>query len=88
MTLKWATPGEYVDALKAENVTWPVYYDEYLNYFDNDFLFWSGYYTSRPAFKKQIKDSQALYNSVSKMYARKMIDQTTSHEVFISYLKA
>jgi alpha-mannosidase len=65
-----STPGRYVEALKAENVTWPVYYDDFLNYYENkgkneqsDFEFWSGYYTSRPGFKKQIKDASSQYYS-------------------------
>jgi len=54
-----STPGRYVDALKKEKVKWPVKYDDFLNYFEEDgptkgdaFAFWSGYYTSRADFKK------------------------------------
>ena len=58
-----STPSRYVDALMAENVTWPVLYDDlsvYVQYDNgkpqsspiNDKQFWTGYYTSRPAFKR------------------------------------
>lgn len=46
----------------------------------NKFFFWSGFYTSKPGFKKQIKDSSSLLTSVYKLYARKFIDQTTTNE--------
>jgi hypothetical protein len=64
-----SSPGRYVDALKKENVTWPIKYGEFLNYYEKplgsadarkqEYTFWSGYYTSRPDFKKQIKDASA-----------------------------
>ena len=58
---KISTPSRYVDALLKENVTWPVKYDDGTTYYDSfkrgeeHRKFWSGYYTSRADFKKQIK---------------------------------
>lgn len=63
MTLVMSTPGAYVDALKAENVKWPVKYDDFLNYYEDKWSFWSGYYTSRASFKKQIKDASTIFHS-------------------------
>jgi hypothetical protein len=71
--------------LKKEEVKWPIKYGDFLNYYEAEsrrprpdgrtqFSFWSGYYTSRPAFKKQIKDVSALFYSQSKLFARKVID--------------
>jgi hypothetical protein len=34
MTIVMSTPGRYVDALKKENVTWPIKYGEFLNYYE------------------------------------------------------
>jgi hypothetical protein len=76
MTFVMSTPGRYVDALKKENVTWPVKYGDFMNYgseneesFESDPTkksqknyeknFWTGYYSSRPDFKKHIKDASA-----------------------------
>jgi hypothetical protein len=75
-----STPGRYVDALKKENVTWPIKYGDFMNYGnlveetpENDPTkkinkkfeksFWTGYYSSRPGFKKHVKDASAQFYS-------------------------
>ena len=88
MTLVMSTPGSYVDALKAEKVKWPVKYDDFLNYYEEKWFFWSGYYTSRPSYKKQIKDASTVWHSQAKLYARKMIDQSTCKGDIADYLSA
>lgn len=54
---KMSTPSKYVDSLMQENVTWPVMYDDLTALFEKPELgshreYWSGYYSSRPDFKK------------------------------------
>jgi hypothetical protein len=88
MTLIMSTPGAYVDALKEEQVKWPVRYDDILNYYEEKWSFWSGYYTSRPTFKKMIKDASNIFHSQAKLYARKMLDQSTNDKDFQEYLDA
>ena len=88
MTLVMSTPGSYVDALKAEQVKWPVRYDDLLNYFEDHWSFWSGYYTSRPSFKKMIKDASNVFHSQAKLFARKMLDQSASDIELNEYLNA
>jgi len=83
-----STPGAYVDALKEEQVKWPVRYDDILNYYEEKWSFWSGYYTSRPTFKKMIKDASNIFHSQAKLYARKMLDQSTNDKDFQEYLDA
>ena len=89
MTFKMSTPKRYVDALKKENTAWPVWHGDFLQYFEKiGDGFWSGFYTSRPAFKKQIKDSSALYQASSKVYALGMIDQKSDENMIKNYLNA
>jgi alpha-mannosidase len=48
-----STPKRYVDALKKENTAWPVYLGDFFRYFEKPGDgYWTGFYTSRPAFKK------------------------------------
>ena len=48
VTLKYSTPGIYLDAIKAQNLSYPVKYDDMFPYSDNPNDFWTGYFTSRP----------------------------------------
>ena len=74
MKLVQSTPAAYVDALKAEKITWPVQYNDMFPYSDGNNEFWSGYYTSRPGTKKQVKDGSANFHASSKLYAQKVIN--------------
>ena len=56
MKMFYSTPGQYIDALKAENITWPTKYDDMFPYADNPQDYWSGYFSSRQAAKKQVRD--------------------------------
>jgi len=80
MVFVQSTPQTYVNALKAENVEWPVKYDDIMPYESDPNWFWSGFFSSRPAFKKQVKDSSAILSAHSKIFARKVIDQKASEE--------
>jgi hypothetical protein len=47
----YSTPTLYTKALNAEPNTWPVKTDDYFPYANDPHSYWSGYFTSRPAFK-------------------------------------
>ena len=47
ITLRYSTPGEYLDALIAQNITWPTKYDDMFPYADHPQDYWTGYFTSR-----------------------------------------
>ena len=47
MKMFYSTPGEYIDSLKAQNITWSTKYDDMFPYADNPRDYWSGYFTSR-----------------------------------------
>jgi hypothetical protein len=49
-----STPGRYVDALKKErHVKWPLVKDrDFFPYAESHLMYWTGYYSSRPGFKK------------------------------------
>lgn len=67
MTFVISTPRAYVDAMKSENASFPVKYDEFLNYYQEEqdknnrtqYNFWSGFYTSRPGIKSHVKTASA-----------------------------
>lgn len=76
MNFKISTPGRYLDALSQEkNVKWPVVKNsDFFPYVEMHLVAWSGFYTSRPGFKKQIKDYSSLFHSQAKIFALKAIE--------------
>ncbi|KAM9313315.1 lysosomal alpha-mannosidase [Gastrophryne carolinensis] len=47
----YSTPRCYLSALNRANLSWPVKTDDFFPYEDVPHAFWTGYFTSRPAFK-------------------------------------
>ena len=52
MTLVMSTPSDYINALKKENIKWPVKYADGFPYSADNNDFWVGYFSSRPGAKK------------------------------------
>lgn len=52
MTFIYSTPSQFLEAVKKEDITWPVYYGDLFPYHQHRYEYWTGYYSSRAAFKK------------------------------------
>ncbi|XP_069460402.1 lysosomal alpha-mannosidase-like isoform X2 [Ambystoma mexicanum] len=48
----YSTPSCYLWGLHQSNLTWSVKTDDFFPYADGPHQFWTGYFTSRPAFKR------------------------------------
>ncbi|PPD74048.1 hypothetical protein GOBAR_DD29028 [Gossypium barbadense] len=57
----YSTPSIYTDAKYAENVQWPLKTDDFFPYADKPNAYWTGYFTSRPAFKGYVRVLSAYY---------------------------
>jgi len=57
MTFIYSTPSRFTDAVKAEKVNWPVRTDDLFPYLTDANNYWTGFYSSRPDLKKQVKDA-------------------------------
>lgn len=55
MTLFYSTPVDYVDALYATGQVWPLKTDDFFPYADDPVSYWTGYFTSRPTFKRYVR---------------------------------
>lgn len=48
----YSTPACYLWELNKANLTWPVKEDDFFPYADGPHMFWTGYFSSRPALKR------------------------------------
>jgi len=51
----YSTPSLYTDQKKKAGLTWEKRYDDIWPLADNPHNYWSGYFTSRPALKRQVR---------------------------------
>ncbi|PKA54016.1 alpha-mannosidase [Apostasia shenzhenica] len=57
----YSTPSIYTDAKNAEKEEWPLKTYDYFPYADGPFSYWTGYYTSRPTFKRFVRALSGYY---------------------------
>ncbi|XP_006393801.2 probable alpha-mannosidase At5g66150 isoform X1 [Eutrema salsugineum] len=58
----YSTPSLYVDAKNDDaNVTWPLKTLDFFPYADRESAYWTGYFTSRPAFKHYVRSLSGYY---------------------------
>jgi alpha-mannosidase len=69
-----STPSSFVTALQTENIEWPVRNSDFFPYISDPGVSWTGYYSSRPSFKKNVKDVSALHAAEAHLFARKIIN--------------
>ncbi|XP_062010429.1 alpha-mannosidase At3g26720-like isoform X2 [Rosa rugosa] len=57
----YSTPSIYTDAKYAADEQWPVKTDDFFPYADHPNAYWTGYFTSRPAFKGYVRILSGYY---------------------------
>lgn len=58
----YSTPEQYLAAKAGETeVSWPLKTDDFFPYADGAHMFWTGFFTSRPAFKRYVRETSAIY---------------------------
>jgi lysosomal alpha-mannosidase len=88
MKVMMSTPGRYVDALKATNTVWPVYYNDMFPYSDEKNDYWSGYFSSRPSSKVQVKQGSANLHAANLIFAQQVLNPATPDEEVTQILAA
>jgi hypothetical protein len=63
----YSTPSRYVKAKNAEQVQWTVKTDDFFPYADGANNYWTGYFTSRPALKRYVRDMSAYLQVVRQL---------------------
>ncbi|KAM5582133.1 hypothetical protein ABKV19_011039 [Rosa sericea] len=57
----YSTPSIYTDAKYAADEQWPLKTDDFFPYADHPNAYWTGYFTSRPAFKGYVRILSGYY---------------------------
>ncbi|CAM8986736.1 unnamed protein product [Rhodiola kirilowii] len=57
----YSTPSIYTDAKHAANEQWPLKSEDYFPYADRPNGYWTGYFSSRPAFKRFVRTLSGYY---------------------------
>lgn len=65
----YSTPACYLHALNQENIKWPMKYDDFFPYADQAYKFWTGFYTSRPALKYNVRQAGSYLHAVKQLAA-------------------
>jgi lysosomal alpha-mannosidase len=68
--LRYSTPLDYYSAIEKENVEWPTLDRDWFPYAMRLNEGWSGFFTSRPSSKKQIKDFSSLYHASTTFFSQ------------------
>ena len=80
ITFRISTPSEYVTALKAEHQKFPVRTGDGFPYANRRHDYWTGYYTSRPGSKKQVRDGSALLNAEQRLFTKAMLSKVDDQQ--------
>ncbi|XP_056696482.1 alpha-mannosidase isoform X2 [Spinacia oleracea] len=57
----YSTPSIYTDAKYDANESWPLKSHDYFPYADGDNAYWTGFFTSRPSFKRYVRELSGYY---------------------------
>lgn len=77
VSIKYSTPSEYIAAIQKEQAAYPVKYDDFFPYADNEHAFWTGYFTSRVALKGFVRDFSRFTQAARKHISELKISGTS-----------
>ncbi|XP_010249229.1 PREDICTED: alpha-mannosidase At3g26720-like [Nelumbo nucifera] len=75
----YSTPSIYTDAKHEANESWPIKIDDFFPYADRPNAYWTGYFTSRPAFKRYVRMMSGYYLAARQLEFFKGRSSSGSH---------
>ena len=73
----YSTPSRYLKALHDAKKTWEVKTDDFFPYAHCPHCYWTGYFTSRPALKAYIRESNGMLQACKQMETLEFFDPRT-----------
>ncbi|GAV03424.1 hypothetical protein RvY_13849-2 [Ramazzottius varieornatus] len=81
INLFYSTPSCYLKALNQANVSWPVKNDDFLPYASGAHTYWTGFFSSRPAFKRMEREASSFLAQCKQIDALAGLGPQDQHEV-------
>ncbi|CAD8127927.1 unnamed protein product [Paramecium sonneborni] len=69
MIIQYGTPKQYIQALYEQNITYPSQKEDFFPYADYPNQYWSGYFTSRSAFKGYVRRIGRYFQQLKVFYS-------------------
>jgi hypothetical protein len=90
INFKFSTPSEYIKAVKKDvDITkLSQYQGDFLPYQDKQGNVMSGYFSSRPDFKKEVKTTSSINHIENKLFARRVLNLKVSDSEIEDILKS
>jgi hypothetical protein len=86
ITLMYSTPSDYIQAVHSLNITWPTKYDDMFPYADDQFSYWTGYFTSRANSKEYIRRASYNMHAANKLYSVKALEDNIDENLLINIM--
>jgi lysosomal alpha-mannosidase len=71
----YSTTACYLYSLYMANVSWPTKNDDFFPYANKPHTFWTGYFTSRPALKKYVRQTNNFLQAIRHLIAFANLDE-------------
>ncbi|PRP85041.1 hypothetical protein PROFUN_07225 [Planoprotostelium fungivorum] len=80
MTFRYAFFSDYIRAVHSLGLEWDVFQGDFFPFFEGEHTSWTGFYTSRPSFKKYLRECDALLASAESILSLSRFNETTDYE--------
>lgn len=79
INVMYSTPACYLKALnQVRNIDWETKYDDFFPYADNPQRYWTGFFTSRPALKYNVRRTGSYLQAVRQLAAWSQLSDVSS----------
>lgn len=77
----YSTPSCYLKSLHESRKLWPVKLDDFFPYADQYNAYWTGYFTSRPSLKLNIRYGNNVLQVAKQLHALALMPESASHKI-------
>ncbi|XP_064633968.1 lysosomal alpha-mannosidase-like [Lineus longissimus] len=87
INLLYSTPTCYLYALNQANYTWPTKTDDFFPYAPGPHIYWTGYFTSRPALKYYVRQTNSFLQACKQLDTLAQLGVEHNSDIKVGVLK-